>query len=175
MIQKMVFNFKIEQSDYQKSLICLTFGIQKWKRWTILIVWIFAAMLLLLNVLGMVHLSNVMYTCILLVLVIVGSAFITTCINIYKYKRRYQKGKNISRQIAADEKGLTFKNRSTEESGFHDWTQIQRIQELEDVFIIGVNARDAIILPKRAMKNEKEIERFITLAADKINGRFMGL
>lgn len=175
MTGKMVFNFKIDEKDYQKSLICMTFGIQKWKRTAILIVWIAAAIAFILNLLKVIHLSSVVYTCALLVFVIVGTAFITTLINIYKYKKTYKKGKNIRRQIVTDDKGITFKNSSTEESGFNEWSEINRIQELEDAFIIGVNARDAIILPKRAMENEDNIEEFIDLVTSKINGRFMGL
>ena len=173
MSKKYVLDFKIDEDDYRNTITCMTFGIQKWKRVGILIVWCVFTILLILNIAKVIQLDKIIYTCSLLVTVIIGAAFITMQINIFKYKKTYKSGKNIRRQITADDKGCTFKNRSTEESGFNPWGEISRVQELEKYFIIGVNASDAIILPKRAFKNENEIDGFKDLVSDKINGRFM--
>ena len=175
MSKKYILDFKIDQDDYRNTMICMTFGIQKWKRVAILVTWCVFAALLVLNITKIIHLSNVVYTCSLLVTVIIAAAFITMEINIYKYKKIYKSGKNIRREIVVEDKGCTFKNRSTEESGFNPWNEISRIQELEKYFVIGVNKNDAIILPKRAFKNDNEIDGFRELVYEKIEGRFMPL
>ena len=173
MQDRLVFNFKIEQSDYAKSMMCMTFGIQKWKRTIVLAVWIFSLILLLLSLTGVAHLSSTVYACVLLVVVIVGTAYISVMVSIAKYKKVYLKGRNIKRQIVVDDKGITFKNRSTEESGFNSWAEISRIQETDEQFVIGVNARDAVMLPKRAFLTEQDMEDFRSLGREHLRGRFM--
>lgn len=173
MTDRLVFNFKIEQSDYSDSVMCMTFGIQKWKRYLILFTWIICLSLFVLSMAKVITISPTVYACALLVVVIVGTAFLSVQINIFKYRKVYQKGRNIKRQIVVDDKGITFKNRSTEESGFNSWEEISRIQETEDQFIIGVNARDAVMLPKRAFLIEKDLDDFREIASAHIRARFM--
>lgn len=173
MNDRLVFNFKIEQSDYSDSVMCMTFGIQKWKRILIMCTWVICLAVFMLSMAKVITISATVYACCLLVVVIVGTAFLSVQINIFKYRKIYQKGRNIKRQIVVDDKGITFKNKSTEESGFNSWEEINRIQETEDQFIIGVNARDAVMLPKRAFLIEKDMDDFREMSRKHILGRFM--
>ncbi|MDD6526142.1 MAG: hypothetical protein PUF67_07925, partial [Firmicutes bacterium] len=82
MAKRLVFNFKMNEKDYQETLFCLTFGIQKWKRIALAVVWIASLLILVGNFLKLYHITTVIYTCCLMVVVIVGTVFLTTIINI---------------------------------------------------------------------------------------------
>lgn len=169
---KLVFDFKLEPNDYTETIIDVTFGIQKWKRYVIAAVWFFFAILFVLHLAHVITLSNVMYSCALLVTVVVGAAFITMVIGIYQYRGKYKKGINLKRRIEVDAEGFTFKNRSTEESGSNPWSDVMQIRELNDYYIIGINQRDTIVLPKRAILTAKDKERFDALCEEKLKNRF---
>ncbi|AVM68107.1 hypothetical protein C3V36_01850 [Lachnospiraceae bacterium oral taxon 500] len=169
------FDFKIEPSDYAATIVAMTFGIQKWKRYAIYITWIFSAVCLLLTVTKVFQVSPTMYTCFLLVTVIVGTAWISMQIAIYNYKTKYKTENNFKRQISVDESGFTFRNRSTQESGHNSWEDIARVKELEDYFLVGVNARDAVVIPKRAIRTEREYSILLDLLEGNLNGRFYKL
>ena len=96
-------------------------------------------------------------------------------IAIHDYKNKYKAENNFKRQISIDENGFTFKNSSTKESGHNGWDDIARVKELEDYFLVGVNARDAVVIPKRAIRTEREYGILIDLLEGNLNGRFYKL
>lgn len=169
---QLVFDFKLEPKDYTESIIDVTFGVQRWKRYVIGIAWVFFTILFILHKFKVITLTNIMYSCSLLVMVIVGAAFATMVIGIFQYRRKYKTGLNLKRRIVVDNEGFTFKNRSTEESGFNPWSDVVQIRELNDFYIIGINQRDTVILPKRAILTAKDKERFDTLCEEKLKHRF---
>ena len=171
--KKFVFDFKIEKDDYRKSVMCITFGSQKWKRILLIVVWIAAAITFVLNLLGVVELSSPMYACCLMVTIALASVWITTQISIFKYRDVYKKGKGIKRRISFDDKGVTFTNLSNNDFGFSPWEEIHRFQETADSYIIGVGSSDAVILPKRAILLNKDVRDFERFVQDHIQGRFM--
>ena len=170
--KKLVFDFKLEPKDFTETIVDVTFGMQRWKRYVIAVVWVFFAVLLILHLTHVITLTNVMYSCALLVTVIVGATFVTMIIGIFQYRTKYKKGINLKRRIEVDGEGFTFKNRSTEESGYNPWSDVMQIRELNDFYIIGINQRDTIILPKRAILTAKDKERFDALCEEKLKNRF---
>ena len=96
-------------------------------------------------------------------------------IAIYNYKGKYKTGINLKRQITVDHTGLTFKNRSTEESGHNGWDDVARVKELENYFLIGVNARDAIIIPKRSILTNRDYNALVDLFEKNLGNRFYKL
>ena len=116
-----------------------------------------------------------MYTCFSLVTVIVGAAWISMQIAIYNYKGKYKTGINLKRQITVDHTDLTFKNRSTEESVHNGWDDVARVKELENYFLIGVNARDAIIIPKRSILTNRDYNTLVDLFEKNLGNRFYKL
>lgn len=174
--KKVIIDFKIEPQDYAETIAAMTFGIQKWKRYAIGITWLFCAICLLLTVTHVFqNISPTMYTCFLLVTVIVGAAWISMQIAIYNYKVKYKSGINLKRRITVDNSGLTFKNRSTEEKGHNGWEDVARVKELENYFLIGVNARDAVIIPKRSIMTQRDYNTLLSLLEENIGNRFYKL
>ncbi|MBP3891361.1 MAG: YcxB family protein [Solobacterium sp.] len=171
-INRFTFDFNIEPKDYRETITAVTFGIQRWKRIGIFCVWVVMAVLFLLNLLKVIRLSNVVYTCSLMVTVVVAAAYVTMLIGMTKYTKQFKSGKNIKRRVIVDDEGFVFKNRSTEESGSNPWSDVFQIKELENYYMIGVNARDAVIIPKRAILTEKEDEDFRELIREKVGNRF---
>ena len=169
---RLVFDFKLEPKDFTESIVDVTFGIHRWKRYVIAVVWVIFATLLVLHLTHVITLTNVMYSCALLVTVVVGAAFITMIIGIIQYRGKYKKGINLKRRIIVDDEGFTFKNQSTEVSGSNPWADVMQIRELNDFYIIGVNQRDTVILPKRAILTAKDKERFDALCEEKLRNRF---
>ncbi len=96
-------------------------------------------------------------------------------IAIYNYKGKYKTGINLKRQITVDHTDLTFKNRSTEESGHNGWDDVARVKELENYFLIGVNARDAIIIPKRSILTSRDYNALVDLFEKNLGNRFYKL
>ena len=96
-------------------------------------------------------------------------------IAIYNYKGKYKTGINLKRQITVDHTDLTFKNRSTEESGPNGWDDVARVKELENYFLIGVNARDAIIIPKRSILTSRDYNALVDLFEKNLGNRFYKL
>ena len=142
---RMVFNFKMSLEDYHQMMVSRTFG-NSWIR-----------------------------RIILLVAVSFPAAVITMEINVSKYKDAYLSGFKAERQIVADEEGLTFCNRSTGESGSNPWGEVTKLEELKDVFVIQLNRREAVILPKRGMGNTKKVDQFREMVKEKIPERFYPL
>ena len=173
--KRFVFDFDLEPADYRETITAISFGIQRWKRIAIFSVWLLMTTLFVLNYFRVIRISQVVYTCSLMVMVIVAGAFLTMQIGILKYKKEFKNGKNIKRRIIVDDTGFTFKNRSSEKSGSNPWEDITQVKELEHHYMIGVNQRDAVILPKRAILTEKERDEFEDLVREKIGNRFFEL
>lgn len=170
--QRLVFDFNLEPADYRETITAITFGIQRWKRIAIFSTWLVLTTLFVLNYFKVIRLSTVMYTCCLMVMVIVAAAFVSMQIGIQKYRKEFKKGKNLKRRVIVDDTGFIFKNRSSEATGTNPWEDITQIKELENHYMIGVNQRDAVILPKRAVLTEKQGEEFEDLVREKIGNRF---
>jgi hypothetical protein len=166
-------DFKLEPCDYRTTLYSMTFGVRKWRRIVILIVWLFSILGLALSLLRIITVSATMYTCFLLVSVIVFSAWISTEIAIFKYKKKYKKGINIKRRIILDDNKIVLKNRSTDDSESNSWDDVMRIKEIESYYIIGINQTDAIILPKKAISTESERQKVIGLFRSKMGNKFI--
>ena len=160
---KYVYNFKMKGSDYRDYIYCRTFGAQAWRRYFILITWIVSAICLFLDYANVITLNQTLHMCVLMVTVIVAMAAITAEINIHKYNDAYKNGFKAERQIIASDEGLVFRNRASDESGANKWEDISRIDEMKMVFVIQLEAREAVILPKRAMGTQVRVDEFIAL------------
>lgn len=169
---KYVYNFKMKGSDYRDYIYCRTFGAQAWRRYFILITWIVSAIALFLDYANVITLNQTVHMCVLMVAVIVAMAAITAEINIYKYNDAYKNGFKADRQIIASEEGFIFRNRASDASGTNSWEDISRIDEMKMVFVIQLEAREAVILPKRAMGTQSKVEEFIALVNQHIPERF---
>ena len=145
---KMVFNFKMSVDDYRKMLFCRTFGNSWLRRGVLFSTW-------------------AVFT--------LPSAIITMEINVIKYKEAYLAGFSAERQIIADDGGLTFWNKTTNETGKNTWKEVTRLEELKNVFVIQLNRREAVILPKRGMGTQKRVEQFRELANQQIPDQFYAL
>lgn len=171
--KELIFTFVIDKNDYRDTMMCITFGSQKWKRIALLSAWIFAAAIFVANLLHLVTLSTTMYTCCLMVMVAIGGVFISAEISIYKYKKVYAKGKGLKRRIVVNDKGMIFRNLTDNSEGFTPWEEIYRVQETRTTYVIGVGNVDAIILPKRALLTNKDVRDFEGMVQEHIHGRFM--
>ncbi len=171
--KKLVFDFKIDRDDYRDTVMCITFGSQKWKRVAMAIIWGLGTTGFILNAFHVISLSSPMYACCLMVMVAIGGIWVTAQINIYRYKDVYRKGKGIKRRIAVADNGITFTNLATNEAGTTPWEEVYRVQETRTTYVIGVGNTDAVILPKRAILTEKDKRDFENIVQSKIHGRFM--
>lgn len=172
---RMVFNFKMSLDDYHQMMVSRTFGNSWTRRIFLLSVWLVFTGLIVLDLTGVIELSRVVHVCALLVAVSFPAAVITMEINVSKYKDAYLSGFKAERQIVADDEGLTFCNRSTGESGSNTWDEVTKLEEMKDVFVIQLNRREAVILPKRGMGNTKKVDQFREMVKDKIPERFYPL
>lgn len=172
---RLSFRFKMSVSDYRKMMISRTFGDSVLRRVFLVGLWIFFTALFVAERLGAFELSRVVHVCALLVMVALPAAAITMEINIAKYKEAYLAGFKAERQIIADEKGLTFRNCNTNESGENSWAEVTKVEELKDVFMIQLNRREEVILPKRGMGDNRKINEFRELVKKKIAARFYPL
>ena len=171
--KKLVFDFKIDRDDYRDTVMCITFGSQKWKRIAMAIIWVLGTTGFVLNAFHVISLSSPMYACCLLVMVAIGGVWASAQISIYKYKDVYRKGKGIKRRIAVEDKGITFTNLVTNEAATAPWDEVYRVQETKTTYVIGVGKTDAVILPKRAILTEKDKRDFENIVQTNIHGRFM--
>ena len=172
---RMVFNFKMSLEDYHQMMVSRTFGNSWIRRIILLVVWLVFTGLIVLDLTGVIELTRIVHVCALLVAVSFPAAVITMEINVSKYKDAYLSGFKAERQIVADEEGLTFCNRSTGESGSNTWGEVTKLEELKDVFVIQLNRREAVILPKRGMGNTKKVDQFREMVKEKIPERFYPL
>ena len=172
---RMVFNFKMSLEDYHQMMVSRTFGNSWIRRIILLVVWLVFTGLIVLDLTGVIELTRIVHVCALLVAVSFPAAVITMEINVSKYKDAYLSGFKAERQIVADEEGLTFCNRSTGESGSNTWGEVTKLEELKDVFVIQLNRREAVILPKRGMGNTKMVDEFREMVKEKIPERFYPL
>ena len=169
---KHVYNFKMTVADYRDMAVCRTFGTAPWRRYFMGAAWAIFAILLVLHFTHIITLSSTVYVCALLVTVIVAAAVITMEINIHKYKEAYKNGFNAERQIVVTEEGFTFRNRGTDEAGSNPWSEISRLEEMPKIFVIQLGAREAVILPKRAMGTQAKVDEFISVVNQYIPDRF---
>ncbi|MBS6953886.1 MAG: YcxB family protein [Enterocloster asparagiformis] len=172
---RMVFNFKMSLEDYHQMMVSRTFGNSWTRRIILLVVWLVFTGLIILDLTGVVQLTRVVHVCALLVAVSFPAAVITMEINVSKYKDAYLSGFKAERQIVADDEGLTFCNRSTGESGSNTWAEVTKLEELKNVFVIQLNRREAVILPKRGMGNTKKVDQFREMVKEKLPERFYPL
>jgi hypothetical protein len=171
---RMMFSFKMSVDDYRKMMISKTYG-NSWTRRIILFsTWVLFAILLALDLANKIELSRVVHVCALLVSVSFPAAAITLQINVINYKNAYMNGFKAERAIIVDDEGLTFVNKMSKESRNNAWTDVTRLDELKDVFVIQLNRRDSVILPKRSMENQK-MEEFKKLVNQKIPKYFYPL
>lgn len=159
----MVFNFKMSVDDYRKMMFYKTFGISVYRRIFIFLVWIIFSILLLCDIAHIFTLTRVVHVCSLLIAVAVPAAFLTTEINIWQYKDAYLAGMKAERQIVINEEGLTFRNKSTDESGFNSWSDVTKMEEMKHMFLIQLGRKEAVILPKRSMGGKMKVQNFIDL------------
>jgi hypothetical protein len=165
---RMVFNFKMSVDDYRKMMICRTFGSSWVKRIVLFVTWVIFAILLAAELTHKIQLSRVVHVCALLVAVSLPAAVITLEVNVIKYKNAYMSGFKAERQIIADDEGLTFINKMTKESGSNSWADVTKLEELKNVFVIQLNRKDAVILPKWSLGNQEKMEQFKALVNQKI-------
>ncbi len=172
---RMVFNFKMSLEDCHHMMVCRTFGNSVARRVLLVASWAVFTVLIVCDFAGVIRLSRVVHVCALMVAVALPAAVLTMEINVSKYKETYRFGFKAQRQIVADEEGLTFCNKSTDESGSNPWSDVTRLEEMKHVFVIQLNRREAVILPKRGMGNEKRVEQFRDMVNQKIPNRFYPL
>lgn len=172
---RMVFNFRMSVADYRHMLIGRTFGSSRPKQLFYLSSWAVFTVLLVLELAGVLVLGRVIHLCALMVAVALPASFITMELNVAKYKEAYQSGMQAERQIIADDQGLTFCNKTTNESGSNPWSDVTRLEEQKHIFVIRINRHEAVILPKRGMGNGKKVELFRQLASREISDRFYPL
>lgn len=172
---RMVFNFKMSLEDYHHMMMCRTFGNSLVRRAVLLGSWAVFTILIVGDFAGVIRLSRVVHVCALMVAVALPAAVLTMEINVSKYKDAYMSGFKAQRQVIADEEGFTFCNKSTDELGTNPWTDVTKLEELKNVFVIQLNRHEAVILPKRGMGNGKKVEQFKELVSQKIPNRFYPL
>lgn len=172
---RMIFNFKMSAEDYRQMQLCRTFGNSVFRRVILLLSWVVFTVLFICDAAHVLLLSRVVHLCALMVMTALPAALLTMEINIHKYKEAYEAGFQAQRQIIADEGGLAFCNKTTNESVGNPWEDVTKLEEMERVFVIQLNRRQAVILPKRGMGDEKRIEQFRELANRKIPARFYPL
>lgn len=172
---RMVFNFKMSLEDYHHMMMCRTFGNSLARRAVLFGSWAVFTVLIVCDFAGVIQLSRVVHVCALMVAVALPAAVLTMEINVSKYKDAYMTGFKAQRQIVADEEGITFCNKSTDESGTNPWTDVTRLEEMKNVFVIQLNRREAVILPKRGMGDGRKVEQFKELVKQKIPNRFYPL
>lgn len=172
---RMVFNFKMSISDYRKMMYYRTFGISFFKRVFIFSVWTVFAVLFVCDLSHVIVLTRVVHVCALMVTIAVPASFITMEINVSQYKQAYLEGCKAERQIVVDEEGFTFKNRTTDESGFNPWSDITRLEEMKQLFVIQIGRKEAVILPKRGMGDHRKVGTFIDMAIAHIPETFAPL
>ena len=169
---KHVYNFKMTVADYRDMITCKTFGTQTWKRVFLATCWVIFGMILLLDYTNVIQISTTIHVCALLVTVALPATLITMEVNIHKYKEAYQNGFKAERQITVTDEGMIFKNRASDESGFNPWSDISRLDEMKKVFVIQLEAREAVILPKRAMGTQAKVDEFIAVVKEHIPDKF---
>lgn len=175
MPMRLVFNFKMSLGDYHHMMMCRTFGNSLVRRMALFGSWAVFTVLIVCDFTGAVRLSRVVHVCALLVAVALPAAVLTMEINVSRYKAACVSGFQAQRQIIADEEGLTFCNKSTAEAERNPWSDVTRLEEMKKVFVIQLNRCEAVLLPKRGMGNDEEVERFKELVNQKIPNRFYPL
>ena len=95
--KKMVFDFKIDLDDYRESVMCVTFGAQRWKRIALTVTWVVATITFILAALKVIIISAPIYTCCLMVMVAVGGVWVSAMISIFRYKDVYRKNKGSNK------------------------------------------------------------------------------
>lgn len=116
--------------------------------------------------------SIIYYGCALLVMVAIPSAWLTMEINILKYSNAYSSGFKDERKIEVDKNGFTFTNVTSGMSGKNSWDEISKIEELKDVFLIQINKKEQVILPKKSMGDNRKIDLFKGLVNEHIPNRY---
>lgn len=165
---RMVFHFKMSVGDYREMMFYRTFGTSKLRRWLLFGTWAVFLLLLIGDWIHVVALSRVVHICALLVSVAVPASFITMEINVSQYKDAYLAGFKAERQIIADDEGLTFTNQMAKESGFNPWSDVTKLEEMKHVFVIQLNHKEAVILPKRGMGDHTKVETFIGMVKEHV-------
>lgn len=169
---RFVYKFKMTVWHYRKMMESKTFGNSIFLRILLALVWALFTILFVLDVMGRTELSQVVHVCALLVMVAVPSAWLTMEINIYKYSQAYSAGLQAERKIEVDKVGFTFTNVTSGISGQNSWDEIEKIEELKDVFLIQINKKEQVILPKQSMGDNRKIGLFKDLVNENIPDRF---
>lgn len=169
---RLVFKFKMTVQHYRKMMESKTFGNSVVRRILLLLLWLLFTGLYAAEKLKQIQLTNVIHICALLVMVALPAAWITMEINIFKYGSAYREGFMGERQIAVDHNGFTFTNVTSGESGKNAWEEISRVEELKDLFLIQINQREQVILPKKSMGDHRKIGIFKDMVNEKIPTHF---
>ncbi|MDD2971600.1 MAG: YcxB family protein [Lachnospiraceae bacterium] len=169
---RLVFKFKMSVQHYRKMMESKTFGNFVPLRILLVLAWILFTVLFVLDVSGRIELTQVVHVCALLVMVAIPAAWLTMEINIFKYSNAYREGFMAERQIAVDKEGFTFTNVTDHMSGNNSWDEISKIEELKDVFLIQINKKEQVILPKKSMGDNRKIGIFKEMVNENIPTHF---
>lgn len=169
---RLVFKFKMTVQHYRKMMESKTFGNSIAKRCLLFLLWLWFTGLYIAEKLQQVQLTNVIHICALLVMVALPAAWLTMEINIFKYSSAYREGFMGERQIAVDKNGFTFTNVTSGEAGKNTWEEISRIEELKDLFLIQINKKEQVILPKKSMGDNRKIGIFKDMVNENIPTHF---
>lgn len=172
---RLIFKFKMTVWHYRKMMESKTFGNSILLRLLLVLVWVLFTILFILDVTNKIELSQVVHVCALLVMVAVPSAWLTMEINILKYSNAYRDGFQDERKIEVDKNGFTFTNVTSGVSGKNTWDEITKIEELKDVFLIQINKKEQVILPKKSMGDTRKIGIFKNMVNEHIPNRFYSM
>lgn len=152
-MKPVVLSYQVSLADYRKMLYFNTFSIRKLQSLFVVLVWMAAAVLLLLDVLGTIQPTQVMHLCFLIVTVAAPMIVVSLEIRVHRSREIFaaQKG----RTLILEEDGLKYRTESSHETGFDAWGDVQAVYETKSMFIIYKDGQNIVPVPKQGQEPEK--------------------
>lgn len=151
MAKTLYFEYRLSPSDYRQMIWFNAFFLRRFQGVFVLLAWIWAFSMVLLELLGVISPSRVTHICCLVVSVCVPVLVVDLVLKSRAFRRDHCGDKAVLRKMIFSDEGVRYANEGDSESHFERWEDFLRVFELRGLFLFYRDARRVTVLPKSAV------------------------
>lgn len=171
-MEPIVYQFNTTVEDYREISYFTTFSMRRLQNAAIAVIWAISLVAFVLDLTKVIHLSQVVHLCVLLVTVTVPMLLVSVEVSISRFKKSGQEYLQKKRTVTLDDQGVKYYESGAAAPGYDKWNDFYHIYETKTLFLFYINANKVFAVPKRG-QSEKRIDSTRSFLQDKLGKRYV--
>ncbi|OCN03376.1 hypothetical protein A7X67_10835 [Clostridium sp. W14A] len=153
-MEPIAYQFKLTMDDYREMVFFSTFSFRKGQNIAVLIAWIAGSSAFLLDLAGIIELTETIHLCALMVAVTMPMLFVSALLRVRRFKRDGSAYRKRAHTVLLAKDGMQYRESGNYHTGKDNWDDIAYAFETSHLFMIFRTQNDAVLLPKRGVPED---------------------